>query len=179
MIRLKKNTIDISFALTDDEIKAALKDNAVVSDNITAADKIAVDAVYTKPQAASTIGVKYIAADESGNISEKYGYIHFFRDTELRIRVNGDGIFREMVKICDNAAQSIVVNSGGEPYSVYMKNGIKTAGQMKIGSTALAKDKSDSNPIEFVPKKAGYYTFLVRTQGQDAYRFVLYVKDGE
>lgn len=179
MIRLKKNTIDISFALTDDEIKAALKDNAVVSDNITAADKIAVDAVYTKPQAASTIGVKYIAADESGNISEKYGYIHFFRDTELRIRVNGDGIFREMVKICDNAAQSIVVNSGGEPYSVYMKNGIKTAGQMKIGSTALTKDKSDSNPIEFVPKKAGYYTFLVRTQGQDAYRFVLYVKDGE
>ena len=179
MIRLKKNTIDISFALTDDEIKAALKDNAVVSDNITAADKIAVDVVYTKPQAASTIGVKYIAADESGNISEKYGYIHFFRDTELRIRVNGDGIFREMVKICDNAAQSIVVNSGGEPYSVYMKNGIKTAGQMKIGSTALAKDKSDSDPIEFVPKKAGYYTFLVRTQGQDAYRFVLYVKDGE
>lgn len=179
MIRLKKNTIDISFALTDDEIKAALKDNAVVSDNITAADKIAVDAVYTKPQAASTIGVKYTATDEGGNTSEKYGYIHFFRDTELRISVNGDGIFREMVKICDNAAQSIVVNSGGEPYSVYMKNGIKTAGQMKIGSTALAKDKSDSNPIEFVPKKAGYYTFLVRTQGQDAYRFVLYVKDSE
>lgn len=177
MIRLKKNTIDISLDLTDDKIEAALKDNAVVSDNVTAAENIVVDAVYTKPQAASTIGVKYTATDEGGNTSEKYGYIHFFRNTELRISVNGDGIFREMVKICNGAAQSIVISSGGEPYSVYMKNGIKTAGQMKIGSTALAKDKSDSDPIEFAPKKAGYYTFLVRTQGQDAYRFVLYVKD--
>lgn len=177
MISLKKNTVDVSLALDEDKIKDELKKNVSVTDNSTAADKIKVDVSYTRPETASTVSVKYTAEDESGNSAEKYGYVHFFRDTELKISVNGDGIFREMVKVCGNKTQSIVIDSGGEPYSVYMKNGIKTAGQMKIGSTVLAKDKSDNAKIDFVPKKAGYYTFLVRTQGQDAYRFVLYVKD--
>jgi hypothetical protein len=47
---------------------------------------------------------------------------------------------------------------------------------MKIGATELAKNKDNTEPISFVPKKAGYYTFNVQTQGCDNYRFVIYVQ---
>ena len=85
-------------------------------------------------------------------------------------------IYRDMIVLSKNEAQNIVVESNGEPYSVKYKNGIKTVGQMKIGATELAKNKDNTEPITFVPKKAGYYTFNVQTQGRDNYRFVIYVQ---
>lgn len=81
-----------------------------------------------------------------------------------------------MILLSKNEAQNIVVESMAEPYSVKYKNGIKTVGQMKIGATELAKNKDNAEPITFVPKKAGYYTFNVQTQGRDNYRFVIYVQ---
>ena len=118
----------------------------------------------------------YTATDEAGNSSERYGYIYFYEDTQLRVSVNGEYIYRDMIVLSKNVAQNIVVESNGEPYSVKYKNGIKTVGQMKIGATELAKNKDNTEPITFVPKKAGYYTFNVQTQGRDNYRFVIYVQ---
>ena len=92
------------------------------------------------------------------------------------VKVNDVSTYRDMVVISAKEPQNIVVSSGGEPYSVYVKNGIKTVGQMKIGSTKLAYNKTDDTAVVFTPDKAGYYTFLVKTQGQDSYRFVIYVK---
>ena len=123
-----------------------------------------------------TVRVTYTATDEAGNSSERYGYIYFYEDTQLRVSVNGEYIYRDMIVLSKNEAQNIVVESDGEPYSVKYKNGIKTVGQMKIGATELAKNKDNTEPITFVPKKAGYYTFNVQTQGRDNYRFVIYVQ---
>ena len=54
-----------------------------------------------------------------------------YEDTQLRVSVNGEYIYRDMIVLSKNEAQNIVVESNGEPYSVKYKNGIKTVGQMK------------------------------------------------
>lgn len=173
-IKLKKETVEID--LNSEDILSQLKANMTVSDNETEKDKIKLDVTYTKPQTTGTVRVTYTATDEAGNSSERYGYIYFYEDTQLRVSVNGEYIYRDMIVLSKNEAQNIVVESNGEPYSVKYKNGIKTVGQMKIGATELAKNKDNTEPITFVPKKAGYYTFNVQTQGRDNYRFVIYVQ---
>lgn len=175
-IKLKAETIDISLSLSDNEIKSKLTDNANVSDDTSKKDKILLSFDYAKPQAAATVNVIYNATDEAGNIAHRTGKIHFYQNNELLVKVNDVSTYRDMVVIGAIEPQNIVVSSGGEPYSVYVKSGIKTAGQMKIGSTKLAYNKTDSSAVVFNPSKKGYYTFLVKTQGQDSYRFVIYVK---
>ncbi len=175
-IKLKAETIDISLSLSDNEIKSKLTDNANVSDDTSEKDKILLSFDYAKPQAAATVNVIYNATDEAGNIAHRTGKIHFYQNNELLVKVNDVSTYRDMVVIGAIEPQNIVVSSGGEPYSVYVKSGIKTAGQMKIGSTKLAYNKTDSSAVVFNPSKKGYYTFLVKTQGQDSYRFVIYVK---
>lgn len=175
-IKLKAETIDISLSLSDIEIKSKLTDNANVSDDTSEKDKILLSFDYAKPQAAATVNVIYNATDEAGNIAHRTGKIHFYQNNELLVKVNDVSTYRDMVVIGAIEPQNIVVSSGGEPYSVYVKSGIKTAGQMKIGSTKLADNKTDSSAVVFNPSKKGYYTFLVKTQGQDSYRFVIYVK---
>ena len=175
-IKLKAETIDISLSLSDNEIKSKLTENAIVSDDTSEKDKILLSFAYEKPKAAATVNVTYKAADEAGNTSQRMGKIHFYQNNELLVKVNDVSTYRDMVVISAKEPQNIVVSSGGEPYSVYVKNGIKTVGQMKIGSTKLAYNKTDDTAVVFTPDKAGYYTFLVKTQGQDSYRFVIYVK---
>ena len=175
-ISLKKGTLDVQLSLSDAEILSLLKANAEVHDNETASDKISLDIQYTKPAAPGTVTVQYTAKDEAGNQAVKYASIHFYGDTELRVTVNGNLIYRDMVVIGKAGEQSIVVESGGEPYSVTWKNGIKTVGQMKIGTTALVNNREDAEPMSFTPKKPGYYTFCVQTQGHNSYRFVLYIQ---
>ncbi len=175
-IKLKAETIDISLSLNDAEIKSKLTDNANMSDDTSEKDKILLSFDYAKPQAAATVNVIYNATDEAGNIAHRTGKIHFYQNNELLVKVNDVSTYRDMVVIGAIEPQNIVVSSGGEPYSVYVKSGIKTAGQMKIGSTKLAYNKTDSSAVVFNPSKKGYYTFLVKTQGQDSYRFVIYVK---
>ena len=152
-IKLKKETVEID--LNSEDILSQLKANMTVSDNETEKDKIKLDVTYTKPQTTGTVRVTYTATDEAGNSSERYGYIYFYEDTQLRVSVNGEYIYRDMIVLSKNEAQN---------------------GQMKIGATELAKNKDNTEPITFVPKKAGYYTFNVQTQGRDNYRFVIYVQ---
>ena len=175
-IKLKAETIDISLSLSDDEIKSKLTENAIVSDDTSKNDKISLSFAYEKPKAAATVNVTYKAEDEAKNTAHRTGKIHFYQNNELFVKVNDVSTYRDMVVISAKEPQNIVVSSGGEPYSVYVKNGIKTVGQMKIGSTKLAYNKTDDTAVVFTPDKAGYYTFLVKTQGQDSYRFVIYVK---
>lgn len=175
-IKLKAETIDISLSLSDDEIKSKLTENAIVSDDTSKNDKISLSFAYEKPKAAATVNVTYKAEDEAKNTAHRTGKIHFYQNNELLVKVNDVSTYRDMVVISAKEPQNIVVSSGGEPYSVYVKNGIKTVGQMKIGSTKLAYNKTDDTAVVFTPDKAGYYTFLVKTQGQDSYRFVIYVK---
>lgn len=175
-IKLKAETIDISLSLSDDEIKSKLTENAIVSDDTSKNDKISLSFAYEKPKAAATVNVTYKAEDEAKNTAHRTGKIHFYQNNELLVKVNDVSTYRDMVVISAKEPQNIVVSSGGEPYSVYVKNGIKTVGQMKIGSTKLAYNKADDTAVVFTPDKAGYYTFLVKTQGQDSYRFVIYVK---
>lgn len=175
-IKLKAETIDIPLSLSDDEIKSKLTENAIVSDDTSKNDKISLSFAYEKPKAAATVNVTYKAEDEAKNTAHRTGKIHFYQNNELLVKVNDVSTYRDMVVISAKEPQNIVVSSGGEPYSVYVKNGIKTVGQMKIGSTKLAYNKTDDTAVVFTPDKAGYYTFLVKTQGQDSYRFVIYVK---
>ena len=175
-IKLKAETIDVSLSLSENEIKSKLTENVIVSDDTSKSDKISLSFVYEKPKAAATVNVTYKAEDEAKNTSQRTGKIHFYQNNELLVKVNGVSTYRDMVVISGKEKQNITISSGGEPYSVYVKNGIKTVGQMKIGSTKLAYNKTDDEAVVFTPDKEGYYTFLVKTQGQGSYRFVIYVK---
>lgn len=175
-LTIKKETVDIDLNSSDEDIMAVLKANVTAIDDTTAQDNIIINAEYTKSVTVGNVIVKYTAQDEAGNVTTKYGYIHFYKDNQLRVSVNGVSVYREMVLVSESGAQNITVETGGEPYTVTYKKGIKTIGQMKIGSTVLAADKENSETVVFTPEKSGYYTFVVKTQGRDSYRFVVYVK---
>lgn len=175
-IRLNNNTVNISLDIKNDEIEKILKDNIVVSDNVTDKDKINISISYEKPTNANKVKVTYYATDEAGNVGKKIGYIYFYSGNLLEISVNGDMIFNDEVIETTLGEQSFIVKSGGEAYTVSYKEGIKTTGQMKIGATKLAKGKKDEIPVVFTPSKSGYYTICINTQSRETYRFVLYVK---
>ena len=175
-LTIKKETVDIDLNSSDEDIMAVLKANVTAIDDTTAQDNITINAEYTKSVTVGNVIVKYTAQDEAGNVTTQYGYIHFYKDNQLRVSVNGVSVYREMVLMSESGAQNITVETGGEPYTVTYKKGIKTIGQMKIGSTVLAADKENSETVVFTPEKSGYYTFVVKTQGRDSYRFVVYVK---
>lgn len=154
-IKLKAETIDISLSLSDDEIKSKLTENAIVSDDTSKNDKISLSFAYEKPKAAATVNVTYKEEDEAKNTAHRTGKIHFYQNNELFVKVNDVSTYRDMVVISAKEPQNIVVSSGGEPYSVYVKNGIKTVGQMKIGSTKLAITRPMIRPLCSRPIRRG------------------------
>ena len=112
-IKLKKETVEID--LNSEDILSQLKANMTVSDNETEKDKIKLDVTYTKPQTTGTVRVTYTATDEAGNSSERYGYIYFYEDTQLRVSVNGEYIYRDMIVLSKNEAQNLSLIHISEP----------------------------------------------------------------
>jgi hypothetical protein len=176
VIFVKKGLVSASMEQSKEEIDEILLDNIVYSDDQTANSELDVTLTYEK--VSGKVSVLYKAADAAGNVTEKTCWLRLYDGTEARIKVNGEYVERDSTTIVPNGEQEITVEFSGEPYKVEWKAGIRKPAQMKNGSTSLTegyvKDKTKTMTVEFT--EAGYYTFLLTTQGRDEIRFVVLVE---
>ncbi len=175
---VKKNLVSASAQATNEELEAIISENIMVSDDVTPSDKLTVVYDYN----IGSTGGKYLVtcrvSDENGNETQRMFWIRIYDGKEMTIRVNGEIVEREETVVVSTGKQEINLSFTGEPYKLVYKPGIKSIGQMKTGSTPVTQGYTDAkeNTVTLDFNESGYYSFLVTTQSNETYRFVLYVE---
>lgn len=175
---VKKNLVSTSIESTDAEIKALLAENIMVTDDVTPADKLAVSYEYNIGQTGGKYLVTCRVSDENNNETVKAFWLRVYDGKEMKITVNGETVERDETVVVSTGKQEINLSFTGEPYKVVYKPGIKSVGQMKTGSTPVTQGYTDAKENTFTLdfSESGYYSFLVTTQSNETYRFVLYAE---
>ena len=174
---LRKSLISADITSSDEEMNALLKGNLLASDDTTSASELVYTFEYTRPASGGKVSVTYHVTDTSGNTTTCTGWIRFFTDKELMVKVNGQVVERDETAVVRMDDIDLHVDSVGEPYKILWKSGIKTVAQVKINAQTLTSytDEAKSYTPEFT--EAGYYTIVITTQAQDTYRIILYVEN--
>lgn len=175
---VKKNLVSTSIESSEAEIKSLLAENIMVTDDVTPADKLAVSYEYNIGQTGGKYLVTCRVSDENGNETAKTFWLRVYDGKEMKITVNGNTVERDETVVVSTGEQKIALSFTGEPYKVVYKPGIKSIGQMKTGSTPVTQGYTDAKENTFTLdfSESGYYSFLVTTQSNETYRFVLYAE---
>lgn len=156
---------------------AVLLSGVLVTDTVSPAQDIAVN-LSGKPTQADldTVGVYTVnvtAADKAGNISEKQRYIKVYPKDEPEVLVNGNKT--------DNNGTTVIIGTNvlkvsvdipgfkGEPYTLYIRKGDKTAGQMKRNAAIIEGGT-------YTVAEDGYYTLYIIRQNREIYLTRLYIQ---
>ena len=175
---VKKNLVSTSIDSSDAEIQALLAENIMVTDDVTPADKLTVNYEYNIGQTGGKYLVTCRVSDENDNETVKAFWLRVYDGNEMKITVNGKAVERDETVVVSAGKQEISLFFTGEPYKVVYKPGIKSVGQMKTGSTPVTQGYTDAKENTFTLdfSESGYYSFLVTTQSNETYRFVLYAE---
>ena len=174
---VRKQLISIPLDSNTAETEQILKGNIIASDDMTPSGQLVYSFTYTRPTSGGTVNVTYSVADSFGNTSSENGYIRFYGNNELVVKVNGEAVERDSTAIVKKGSIDLFVDSIGEPYKIMWKTGIKTVAQVKINASTLTAytDTAKSYTPDFTD--VGYYTVVVTTQSQNTYRIILYVEN--
>ena len=175
---VKKNLVSASINSTAEEIEAVISENIMVSDDVTPSDKLTVVYDYNIGSKGGKYLVTCTVTDENGNEAERMFWIRIYDGQEMSVRVNGETVEKDDTVTVSAGEQKIDFIFSGEPYKVVYKPGIKSIGQMKTGSTPVTQGYTDAkeNTVTLGFSESGYYSFLVTTQSNETFRFVLYVE---
>lgn len=175
---VKKNLVSASAQTTEEELEAIIRENIMVSDDVTPSDKLTVIYDYNIGSTGGKYLVTCTVSDENGNETQRMFWIRIYDGKEMTIRVNGEIVEREGTVVVSAGTQEINLSFTGEPYKLVYKPGIKSIGQMKTGSIPVTQGYTDAkeNTVTLDFNESGYYSFLVTTQSNETYRFVLYVE---
>ncbi len=151
-----------------------LKSGVTLKDNISDYDKINLTYdKFTSNPAKGQYEIKYTATDEAGNVSKATRYVKIYPADEINVSINDIRTEADSTTTLDKGNLSLTVKKlplgDNEPYKVYLRKGIWTAGQMK-GVSPIA----DSN--SFSINENGYYTLHLVTQNRGNYTTFLYIK---
>jgi hypothetical protein len=160
-------------ALTDDLLLSGVN----ITDNVSSGADLTITLTGRPTQAdLNTPGVYTLtitAADKAGNTRQAQRYIRVYSKNEPEVLVNGQKT--------DNLGTTVIIGSyvlnisvnipdlGGEPYTVYIKQGYKTAGQMKRDATVIENGT-------YTVSGDGYYTLYIVRQNREAYLTRLYIE---
>lgn len=172
-LSLRKNVVTAKVGTTEDELLLLLEENLIATDldpNITVTVEFTDDITLQ-----GTSAVTYTAVDSAGNQSTVTGWLRLTAANEPDVKINGQVVDRDSIYLSGGEALELTVDVYGEPYSVVWKRGVKTVGQMKIGTTDLLRNETAVKPVELPFTEAGYYTVCVKTQGRDEFLFTVYV----
>lgn len=174
---VRKQLVSIPLDSNTAETEQILKANIIASDDMTPSGQLVYSFTYTRPTSGGTVNVTYSVADSFGNTTSENGYIRFYGNNELVVKVNGEAVERDSTAIVKKGSIDLFVDSIGEPYKIMWKTGIKTVAQVKINASTLTAytDTAKSYTPDFTD--VGYYTVVVTTQSQNTYRIILYVEN--
>lgn len=178
VIRINPLTVNVNAGIGKDELDAVLKDGVYVNDNFTKSEDIKVTWVLADGADTNKAGdyrVIYTARDTAGNESKSERFIHVVGSDDIVLTVNGNNTSYMGTLILDTGDLTFAVgnltNTNGiyEPYSMYVKRGFKTAGQMKNNSSKIQDNKVTLDGT-------GFYTVYIMTQSRKQYITYLYIE---
>jgi hypothetical protein len=178
VVLLKLPSVPVKQGSTAEELIESLKDNLVLYDNVTPPADIITDFDVSKIDLAKR-GSNYAwvtATDEAGNKSEPLDIpVRVYGADEIVATVNGQTAFPDGMVYLQSTAVAVELFNlpAGEPYSVKLKDGIKTVAQMKYYATTVP---STGGKASFtLPQKGEFYTLYVRSQGRQELIFNIFV----
>lgn len=154
-----------------------LLSGVIITDNVSTDADIAVRLSGSLSQTdLDTVGVYTVAitaADKAGNSRKIQRFIRVYPKDEPEVLVNGEKT--------DNQGTTVIIGTydldisvdipgfSGEPYTLYMRKGDKTAGQMKRNATVVEGGT-------FTVTEDGYYTLYIVRQNREIYLTRLYIQ---
>lgn len=175
VISLKNKTVTISFDRDIEEIRDMLINNLNVYDSMDESPSVVVD--FEKPSNPGFVSVTYTATDRSGNSTSIKGNLRLIDGADIKVTLNGEHVERDSIIWVMSNSSDLKIDLGTEQaYSVTYKAGMKTVGQMKIGSTDIVRNCTNSDVIKFNLNEKGYYTICIVTQERDYFCFIINVK---
>lgn len=147
-----------------------VKDNATAPGDILLSHEPFIAAHLNSP---GLYQILYTAEDLAGNISTAVRYVKVYSATEINVTVNGKRTEAKGAVVLSELQVTLEVSKlplgDHEPYKVYLRKGVWTAGQMK-GIQPLA------SPAGFTVPDKGYYTLYIVTQNRGTYLTYLYIE---
>ncbi|MDD2211647.1 MAG: hypothetical protein PHV56_01510 [Clostridia bacterium] len=161
-----------------------LLNGVAVSDNVSPLSKITFTVNHTLTQNdLNTLGVYEVeitATDEAGNSTTATRYLKVYAKNELDVKINGIKADHGGTTGVSGTAVNIEVDLPpsfkGEPYTVFYREGLKTAGQMKNNATVLAPAAGLTDSYTFTASAGGFYTIYIVRQDREAFLTKIYVQ---
>lgn len=175
IVALKQDVIVVKAGMEQKDLDVLLEENVIASDldaNLTVTLDYTAD-----PGVTGTSRVTYTVTDSSGNAASVTGTLRISALSEPVVSINDEIVYRDTVYVAQHGeALKLTVNTEGEPYSVVYKQGVKTLGQMKNGTTELVRDAEDDTALTLPFTAGDYYTVCIITQSREYYRIQIYVE---
>lgn len=171
-----KHTYSVVVGSDREEVEKALLANFNAYDDDA---DLTFKVVFTEDLSVTGVtNVEYIAIDSAGNVGRAVGRLRVASGAEPWVYVDGKQVDRDASVILSEGDEvKIKVNAGGRSFRVFIKEGVKTVAQMKIGSTTVQDYSATSDDISLGDLESGkYYTVCVLTQDRDYFRFIIYVE---
>lgn len=170
-------TVKLMQGSADAALSAALSTGYTVFDgaNTLPANAVAYVSTGVDLTAPGLYGAAYTVTDAAGNTTTATRWVQIYSKDLPLVTVDGeradpDGLM--MLKAVGSHRLAVTnLKPAAEPYKVYLRRGIWSAGQMK-GSAVLTPDAGGG----FTLDSAGYYTLYIVTQSRQTFRVLLYVE---
>ena len=180
VISFDPTTITVMSGTDSDSFLALLEQGITVTDNSTAAADIVLthgDAAAVNLSIPGQYTVAFTATDLAGNATTAKRYVKVFSADEIRVEVNGIRTESNGTAVLDDQDVALAVSKlptgDGEPYRVYLRKGMWTAGQMK-GVTPLVLTQAGGFTL---PDSGSFYTLYIVTQNRGTYLTYLYLQE--
>ncbi len=174
IVMVLKPVITVVAGIDRSELEALLLANVTATDND---GNITYAAEFTDDLSASgTTKVTLTATDSAGNASVAECTLRILSSAEPIVRVGEELIARDATYYAESGKEIVLaIDSEGQPYSVYMKTGIRTVAQMKIDQTDITDGYVKDAEVSLGALERGFYTVVIQTQSRDYFRIIIYV----
>ncbi len=177
-ITMQRSTLKVRQGTNVGELtEQALLSGVIITDNVSSAADVTVR-INDRPSQndLDTVGVYAVtitAADKAGNSREAQRFIRVYPKDEPEVLVNGQKTDNDgttvIIGTYDLKISVDIPDFAGEPYTIYMRKGDKTAGQMKRNATVVEGGT-------FTVNEDGYYTLYIVRQNREIYLTRLYIQ---
>ena len=174
MISFDSSTVHGFAGISDEELETLLKSGYTAWDNEVSESYPVVDIDLSEidKDTAGAYKAYYKVTDAAGNSITAARFVRILGSGTVFLKVNGEAVLPDSTKEIKTGKVTLSVMglSDGEPYTVKIRRGLKSKGQMKYLKESSVKFENGECMIE----SAGYYTVLVTTQSRQTVLLRLY-----
>uniref|UniRef100_UPI0026350E59 immunoglobulin-like domain-containing protein n=1 Tax=uncultured Flavonifractor sp. TaxID=1193534 RepID=UPI0026350E59 len=152
-----------------------LREGVTVTDNKDSSLSFTVDTTGVTWSTPGSYTVTYTAADNAQNKATVTRTLVLTQDAPIGLTVNGQTVYQGSTLTLGKGTASMTLTGVNTPVYLALKQGYKTAAQMKLNAQVLLNG-SYTGALSASLNTTGFYTLYLRTQDRTEYVFYLYVK---